>query len=162
MRRGEAKPLSEKMWIFTSTLSGKEPQTATMSALRRRMIDDMMVRNLSPATQQSYIYAVRRFSEYLNQSPAAYGKKGPARVWEGARWAWDHVEMGTVTPNDKRLVKHGPPGGGVFVWGQKNKPAELPRRASRDCGLISRKFSSAMVLRSLRENATSHMVLAWR
>ena len=58
-----------------------------MSALRRRMIDDMMVRNLSPATQQSYIYAVRRFSEYFNQSPAAYGKKGPARVWEGARWA---------------------------------------------------------------------------
>ena len=32
---------------------------ATMSPLRRRMIDDMMVRNLSPATQQSYIYAVR-------------------------------------------------------------------------------------------------------
>ena len=32
---------------------------AQMTALRRRMIDDMTVRNLSPATQQSYVYAVR-------------------------------------------------------------------------------------------------------
>jgi hypothetical protein len=31
---------------------------AQMTALRRRMIDDMTVRNLSPATQQSYVYAV--------------------------------------------------------------------------------------------------------
>ena len=31
-----------------------------MSPLRRRMIDDMMVRNLAPATQQSYTYAVAR------------------------------------------------------------------------------------------------------
>ena len=37
------------------------------------MIDDMMVRNLSPATQQSYIYAVRRFSEYFNRSPDKLG-----------------------------------------------------------------------------------------
>ena len=81
------------MWILTSTLSGQEPQTATMSALRRRMIDDMMVRNLSPATQQSYIYAVRRFSEYFNQSPAAYGKKarrvcGRARAGPGTTLRW--------------------------------------------------------------------------
>jgi len=27
---------------------------AEISPLRRRMIDDMMIRNLSPATQQSY------------------------------------------------------------------------------------------------------------
>ena len=31
---------------------------AEISPLRRRMIDDMMIRNISPATQQSYIYAV--------------------------------------------------------------------------------------------------------
>ena len=31
---------------------------AQMTALRRRMIDDMTVRNLSPATQQSYVYLV--------------------------------------------------------------------------------------------------------
>ena len=35
---------------------------ATMSPLRRRMIEDMTVRNLSRSTQQSYIYAVAKFS----------------------------------------------------------------------------------------------------
>lgn len=33
---------------------------AELSPLRRRMIDDMTVRNLSPATQRSYIYAVTK------------------------------------------------------------------------------------------------------
>jgi hypothetical protein len=35
---------------------------AAMSPLRRRMIEDMTVRNLSPATQRSYIHAVAKFS----------------------------------------------------------------------------------------------------
>ena len=34
---------------------------AEMSPLRRRMIEDMTIRNLSPATQQSYLYAVSKF-----------------------------------------------------------------------------------------------------
>lgn len=42
---------------------------ATMSPLRRRMIEDMMVRNLSPSTQQSYIYAVAKFSRHFGCSP---------------------------------------------------------------------------------------------
>ena len=46
---------------------------ATMSPLRRRMIDDMMVRNLSPTTQQSYIYAVAKFSRHFNRSPDRLG-----------------------------------------------------------------------------------------
>ncbi len=33
--------------------------TAAVSPLRRRMIDDMSLRNLSPATQRSYIHAVK-------------------------------------------------------------------------------------------------------
>jgi hypothetical protein len=32
-----------------------------MSPLRRRMIEDMTVRNLSPATQRSYVHAVAKF-----------------------------------------------------------------------------------------------------
>jgi hypothetical protein len=36
-----------------------------MSPLRRRMIEDMTVRNLAPATQQSYLYAVARFSRHF-------------------------------------------------------------------------------------------------
>ena len=43
--------------------------TAAVSPLRRRMIDDMSLRNLSPATQQSYLYAVKRFSRYHGRSP---------------------------------------------------------------------------------------------
>jgi hypothetical protein len=39
--------------------------TAQMTALRRRMIDDMTVRNLLPATQQSYVYAVAEFSRFF-------------------------------------------------------------------------------------------------
>jgi integrase/recombinase XerD len=39
------------------------------SPLRRRMIEDMTVRNLSPATQRSYISAVSKLSRYFGQSP---------------------------------------------------------------------------------------------
>lgn len=39
------------------------------SPIRRRMIDDMTIRNLSPATRQSYVYAVLSFSRFFNRSP---------------------------------------------------------------------------------------------
>jgi site-specific recombinase XerD len=42
---------------------------AEMSPLRRRMIDDMTIRNLSPATQRSYLHAVTKFSRYFGRSP---------------------------------------------------------------------------------------------
>jgi len=42
---------------------------AELSPLRRRMIEGMKVRNLSPATQRSYIYAVANFSQYFRCSP---------------------------------------------------------------------------------------------
>ena len=45
----------------------------TMSPLRRRMIEDMTIRNLSPATQQSYIHAVAKFSRYFGKSPERFG-----------------------------------------------------------------------------------------
>jgi hypothetical protein len=44
---------------------------AELSPLRRRMIEDMSVRNMSPATQQSYVKAVAKFSRYFGKSPAA-------------------------------------------------------------------------------------------
>ena len=40
-----------------------------LSRLRRRMIEDMTVRNLSPATQRSYLHAVAKFSRYFGRSP---------------------------------------------------------------------------------------------
>ncbi len=40
-----------------------------ISPLRRRMIEDMTVRNLSPATQRSYLNAVSKFSRFFGRSP---------------------------------------------------------------------------------------------
>ena len=44
-----------------------------MSPLRRRMIEDMTVRNLSPATQRSYVHAVLRFARFFDCSPQRLG-----------------------------------------------------------------------------------------
>jgi hypothetical protein len=46
---------------------------AEISPLRRRMIEDMTVRNLSPATQQSYLNAVSKFSWHFGRSPNRLG-----------------------------------------------------------------------------------------
>jgi site-specific recombinase XerD len=52
----------------------KQEMTMTeISALRRRMIDDMTIRNLSPATQRSYLHAVAKFSRYFGRSPDRLG-----------------------------------------------------------------------------------------
>jgi hypothetical protein len=37
------------------------------------MIDDMTIRNLSPATQRSYVHAVSKFSRYFGRSPDTHG-----------------------------------------------------------------------------------------
>ena len=42
---------------------------AEISPLRRRLIEHMTVRNLSPATQQSYLNAISKFSRYFGRSP---------------------------------------------------------------------------------------------
>jgi integrase/recombinase XerD len=42
---------------------------AELSPLRRRMIEDMTIRKMSPATQRSYISAVSKFSRYFGRSP---------------------------------------------------------------------------------------------
>src|SRR5665811_533968 len=44
-----------------------------LSPLRRRMIEDMTVRNLSPATQRSYIHAVAKFGRFFGRSPERLG-----------------------------------------------------------------------------------------
>jgi len=44
-----------------------------LSPLRRRMIEDMTIRNLSPATQRSYLHAVSKFSRHFDRSPDTLG-----------------------------------------------------------------------------------------
>jgi len=46
---------------------------AEISPLRRRMIEDMTVRNLSPATQRSYLHSVTKFSRHFGRSPGLLG-----------------------------------------------------------------------------------------
>jgi hypothetical protein len=46
---------------------------AELSPLRRRMIEDMTIRNLSPATQRSYVHAVAKFSRHFGRSPERLG-----------------------------------------------------------------------------------------
>jgi integrase/recombinase XerD len=43
--------------------------TEPMRPLRRRMIDDIMIRNMSPLTQKNYVRAVANFSIFHGRSP---------------------------------------------------------------------------------------------
>ena len=43
--------------------------TQSISPLRQRMIDDMMMRKLSPKTQNQYIRSVKNLARYLGHSP---------------------------------------------------------------------------------------------
>ena len=46
-----------------------------MTPLRRRMIEDMRIRNFSPHTQQAYVRYVARFARHYGRSPARLGPK---------------------------------------------------------------------------------------
>jgi integrase/recombinase XerD len=69
---------------------------AAISPLRRRMIDDMMIRNLSPSTQQSYIYAVAKFSRHFDRSPDRLGLEA-VRAYQlhliAQKRSWSHINQ---------------------------------------------------------------------
>jgi Phage integrase, N-terminal SAM-like domain len=44
-----------------------------MSPLRRRMIEDMQIRNLTPHTQRGYVAQVARFAGHFGRSPDLLG-----------------------------------------------------------------------------------------
>ena len=52
-----------------------------MTPLRRRMIEDMQVRNLAPRTQISYIEQVDRFARHFRKSPEHLGT-AEIRAWQ--------------------------------------------------------------------------------
>ena len=52
-----------------------------MTPLRRRMIEDMQIRNLAPRTQISYLEQVDRFARHFRKSPEHLGTAG-IRAWQ--------------------------------------------------------------------------------
>ncbi len=46
-----------------------------MTSLRRRMTEDMQVRNLSPHTQATYVQQVALFPRHFNRSPENLGPR---------------------------------------------------------------------------------------
>jgi integrase/recombinase XerD len=69
---------------------------ATISPLRQRMIEDMRIRNLSRATQQSYLYAVARFSRHFDRSPNRLGME-QVRAYQlhlvAQKHSWSHINQ---------------------------------------------------------------------
>jgi len=69
---------------------------AEISPLRRRMLEDMTIRNLSPATQQSYIYAVAKFSRHFSRSPDRLGLE-EVRAYQlhliAQQRSWSHINQ---------------------------------------------------------------------
>ena len=69
---------------------------AVTSPLRQRMIEDMTIRNLSQATQQSYLYAVARFSRHFKCSPDRLGME-QVRVYQlhlvSQKYSWTHINQ---------------------------------------------------------------------
>jgi site-specific recombinase XerD len=60
------------------------------------MIEDMTIRNLSPATQQSYLYAVAKFSRHFNRSPDRLGLE-EVRAYQlhliARQRSWSHINQ---------------------------------------------------------------------
>ena len=52
-----------------------------MTPLRRRMIEDMQIRNLAPQTQITYVEQVDRFARYFRKSPELLGPP-EIRAWQ--------------------------------------------------------------------------------
>src|ERR1700676_4210384 len=71
---------------------------AEMTPLRRRMIEDMQVRNLSPVTQRCYVHAISKFARHFNRSPDRLGL-AEIRAYQihltvtGASWAGFNVAV---------------------------------------------------------------------
>src|SRR5260370_28072694 len=68
----------------------------TISPLRQRMIEDMTIRNLSQATQQSYIYAVAKFSRHFSCPPNRLGME-QVRAYQlhlvTQKRSWSHINQ---------------------------------------------------------------------
>src|SRR5208337_3591901 len=58
---------------LTTRFSSLPTGILTMTPLRRRLIEDLQLRNRSPKTIEAYVYHVRELARYYNQSPEQLG-----------------------------------------------------------------------------------------
>jgi integrase/recombinase XerD len=105
-----------------------------VSPLRRRMIEDMTIRNLSPAAQRSYLHAVEGYSRYFGRSPDRLGLE-EVRAYQvhlaGKGVAWASLSQIVcalrffygVTPGQDRVPERIP---------YARKPCALPEILSRE------------------------------
>jgi integrase/recombinase XerD len=84
--------------------------TMSSSPLRRRMIEDMTLRNYSPSTQQSYVYAVASFSRHFGRSPDKLGLE-QVRAYQlhliGLKRSWNHVSQVTCVLRSSMRLRSG-------------------------------------------------------
>jgi integrase/recombinase XerD len=57
------------------------PEELVMTPLRRRMIEDMQIRNLALNTQETYVEQVERFARHFRRSPERLGPP-EIRAWQ--------------------------------------------------------------------------------
>ena len=70
---------------------------AEMNPLRRRMIEDMKIRNLSPVTQRCYVHAVAKFARHFNRPPDRLGL-AEARAYQIVRRFSSTNEVRAIRP----------------------------------------------------------------
>ena len=98
--------------------------TETMTPLRRRMIDDMKLRNMSSLTQSAYVRAVQNFSLHFKRSPDQLS-------FEDARAYQLHLVSRRLQPQTINQIVCGLRFFYVVTLGKKDAKSELPlaRRA---------------------------------
>jgi integrase/recombinase XerD len=84
--------------VAKANLTRQETQMTAISPLRQRMIEDMTIRNLAPATQRCYIHAVAKFSRYFRRSPDHLGVE-EVRAYQmhlvAQKYSWQHINQTT-------------------------------------------------------------------